>query len=467
MMHAKWLVIAIAISSLLVSCRSAEEKLACDASLANNQSPKTDTLDISINVDGSSSMLGYVSDSSSRYVETLKYLDKTLSLGSLRSDTSINYYRSSNPITRSDFRKAQIPLFYNESNPKFPGISVPIQKFITPPGENDTLLAIITDLDQADGDVTRLLQEIKRTYLNRTQKSYAVGIWAIKSEFAGTVFIQKPGKLETFSFPNPESADQTRPFYVIFLGRYQDINRYFENLATSNQNLLDESELVIFSPNNIVKNISLLDKNIDQKPPEEKAVLQEWVLKYKNVAKVRAQDRNSQLWELTGTDSQKVEIKDSVDLAFLDHTLPITVNSITPKPDIQLFDKFSKKFQESDKFMKDDSALKSALKLSQWNIDNIDESSERQKLSFVSTIQPDKFPEPGIYLFSYDVVALKLQEQEWWSEWNWKASRDNNQDGSKTHGLLDFLSGLKDITTDLMAENPPVIGRFCYAIQKN
>lgn len=467
MMQAKWLVIATAFSSLLVSCRSAEERFTCATPSQNNQSPQTDTLDISINVDGSSSMLGYVSDSSSRYVETLKYLDKTLSLSSLRSDTSINYYRSSNPITRSDFRKAQLPLFYNESNPKFPGISVPLQKFITPPGENDTLLAIVTDLDQADGDVTRLLQEIKRTYLNRNQQGYTVGIWAIKSEFAGDVFVQKQQQIERFSFPNPESADEQRPFYVIFFGRYQDINRYFKKLATNNQNLLDESELVIFSPTNIVKDISLLDKNIEQKPPEEKAFLQDWVLKYKNVVKVRAQEKNSQLWELTGTNSTKVEIKDSVDLALLDHTLPLKIDSITPKPNIRLFDKFSKKFQKSDEYMTDDSALKSALKLSQWNMDNIDESSDLQQLSFVSTIQPDKFPEPGIYLFTYDVVASKLQEQEWWSEWSWKAGRDVNQDGSKTHNLLNFLSGLKTLTTDLMAENPPVIGRFCYAIQKN
>ncbi|NJL51585.1 MAG: hypothetical protein HC930_04075 [Hydrococcus sp. SU_1_0] len=176
-------------------------------------------------------MLGYVSNPSSRYVETLKLLDETLSLGGLRSNTSINYYRSATQVTRSDFRKAQVSTFYDNSSSKFPDISVPIQDFITPPGEKDTLLAIVTDLDQAEGDVTILLQKIQQTYLNKDQKGYAVGIWGIKSEFVGDVFIQKQQNIERFSFPNQESLDNNRPFYVIFIGLYQDINRYFQDLV--------------------------------------------------------------------------------------------------------------------------------------------------------------------------------------------------------------------------------------------
>lgn len=466
MIRAKWLVIAIT-TSLLVSCRPAEKKFTCAPPSENNQSPQSDILNITINVDGSRSMLGYVSDSGSRYVQTLKYLDNTLSLSNLRPDTSINYYRSSNPITRSDFRKAQLPSFYDGSNSKFRDISVPIQEFITPPGENDTLLAIVTDLDQAAGDVTILLQKIKQTYLNKNQQGYAVGIWAIKSEFSGDVFVQKQDIIERFSFPNAQSADETRPFYVILFGRYQDINRYFENITTNNQNLLDESQLAIFSPNNLVKNISYLDKNIEGRPPEKQAISQEWSLKYNKLVKIQAQDKNSQLWEIPSIQTEKVDIQDSVNLALLNYTLPIETNSITLKPNIRVFDKYSKQFQNSDEFMKDDSSLQSALKIGQWNIDNIKQENDRGQLSFSSTIQPDKLPEPGIYLFTFDVVALNLQEQEWWNEWSWQANRDSNLDGSKTNNLSNFLSGLKTITTNLMEENPPVIGRFCYAIQKN
>ena len=460
----KWIFIAIT-TSLLVSCNAVEEKFICVAPSENNQSPQSDTLNISINVDGSRSMLGYVNDSNSRYVQALNILDRTLSISDLRSNTSIKYYRSSNPITRSDFRKAQRPLFYEGNNSQFPNISVPIQEFITPPGEKDTLLAIVTDLDQADGDVTILLQKIKATYLNIDKKGYAIGIWAIKSQFKGEVFVQKPNIIERFPFPNQESSDTNRPFYVIFVGLYQDISRYFENLANNN-NLLNESELVIFSPSNIVINISYLDKDIDKELSEAQASSQEWRLKYKNV-KIQAQDKNSQLWEIPSGQTERVNIEDSVDLALLDYRLPVEIDSITVKSYIEVFDKFSKKFAKSDEFMEDDSSLKSAMKLGQWSINNNDITNTQEQLSFVSTIQPDKFPEPGIYLYKFDVVAKNFQEQEWWDDWSWKAGRDRSLDGSKTHNLLNFLRGLKSITTSLMKENPPVIGRFCYAIKKN
>ena len=467
MIRAKWLVVAFATSLVLASCRPAEHTFTCEAPLVNNQSPQSDTINIAIKVDGSRSMLGYVNNPNSLYVQTLKYLDNTLSLSDLRPNTSINYYRSSNSISRSDFRKAQLPLFYNESSSKFPNISVPIQEFITPPGENDTLLAIVTDLDQAAGDVNILLRKIKQTYLNKEQQGYAIGIWAIKSEFAGDVFVQKQQNIERFPFPNPQSADETRPFYVLFIGRYQDINRYFETLATNNQNLLNESQLAIFSPSNIVKKTSYLDKIVEEKPPEEQASLQEWNLKYKKAIKVQAQDKNSQLWEITSVQTEVVNIQDSVDLALLNYTLPIKTNSITLRPNIRVFDKYSKQFKPSNEFIKDDSSLKSAIKIGQWNIDNTEQTNGQEQLSFVNTIQLDKFPEPGIYLFTFDVVPLELQEQEWWNEWSWQANRDNNLDGSKTHNLSNFLGGLKTITNNLMKEAPPIIGRFCYAIQKN
>ncbi|MDJ0716931.1 MAG: hypothetical protein QNJ54_22395 [Prochloraceae cyanobacterium] len=465
MIRVKWLVIVSLTSLVLASCSifkgPVKESFTCALPLVNNQS---DTLNIEIKVDGSSSMLGYVSDRSSRYVQTLKYLDRTLSIGGLRSNTSEpKYYRSSKSITRSDFKKAQQPSFYDGSNSKFPNISVPIQEFITPPGETDTLLAIVTDLDQAEGDVTILLKKIKETYLNKDQQGYAVGIWAIKSEFRGTVYVQKQsGRIQRFYFPNQQSTDRNRPFYVIFIGLYQDINRFFENLSNNNQNLLNESELAIFSPNNVVKEISYLDKDIESGPQKKQARSKEWSLKYKNLVKVQAQDEKSQLWEIYSRQTETFDIQNRVNLALFNYTLPIETSSITLKPNIRVFNKYSKKFQESD-----DSSLKSAIKIGQWNIDNTEQTNGQGKLGFTSTIQPDKLPEPGIYLFTFDIVAKKLQEPEWWNEWSWTANRDSNLDGSKTHNLSEFLRGLKTITTNLMEKNPPIIGRFCYAIQKN
>jgi hypothetical protein len=122
-------------------------------------------------------MLGYVSDAGSLYVQTLKLLDETLSLV---SKTPVQYYRSGNALTRSDFRKAQLPAFYNGTD--FPDVSAPIQNLIVEPGTKNSLQVIVTDLDQASGDVTLLTRKIQETYLNSKHPEYAVAIWAIQSE---------------------------------------------------------------------------------------------------------------------------------------------------------------------------------------------------------------------------------------------------------------------------------------------
>ncbi|MEC4819151.1 MAG: hypothetical protein SAK29_38640 [Scytonema sp. PMC 1069.18] len=72
----------------------------------------------------------------------------------------------------------------------------------------------------------------------------------------------------------------------------------------------------------------------------------------------------------------------------------------------------------------------------------------------------------GVYLFTVNAVANKLQEQQWWEEWN--STQENITDGSKTYNLERFLQQLRNLTSDLMREkSQPIVGRFCYAIQRN
>lgn len=468
MLHAKWLVIAIATSLMLNSCDGKVEVLfSCKPPTQSQSAAQSDSLDIIVDVDGSASMLGYVSNPDSRYVQTLKLLDETLSIdgGGLRSKTSTNYYRSGNSVIRGEFRKAQLPVFYNDTDPKFPNIAVPIQEFITSPGQKDTLLVIVTDLDQAEGDITILNQKIQQTYLNKNKPGYAVGIWAIKSEFRGTVYVQEQQKIPQFPFPNEQSAEKVRPFYVIFIGRYSDIVSYFNTLKTQGGSLIEGSQLAIFSPHNIVQEPSYLDKNLEGNPPEEQALAQDWNLA-NNLVKVQAKDQNSQLWQIHSNQKGEVRIQDSVNLMPLNDTLNLDINSIDTIKNIQVFDKFSQQFKKSKELLPDDSSLQNVINIGQWSSPESKEN-EGQKLSFVTTIQPDKFPESGIYIFTIDVEVKNLQEQNWWKDWSWTAERDQKNDGSKTHNLLNFLRGLKTMTTNVMAENPPNIGRFCYVLQKD
>ncbi|MDZ7957868.1 MAG: hypothetical protein RMY34_08160 [Aulosira sp. DedQUE10] len=135
--------------------------------------------------------------------------------------------------------------------------------------------------------------------------------------------------------------------------------------------------------------------------------------------------------------------------------------SINLKVEVEKFDQFDKKFKSIDA-----SDINSAIQLQNWQV-------KENKLNFSALFEPKKFPEPGIYKLKFDVFTHKLQAPRWWKEWDWQA-RSNDQNGSKTHNLEEFLIGLKNRTEMLQTgkltnseDNSWLMGRFCYGIQKN
>lgn len=458
MIKVRWLALAIAISLLLDSCNIPKKDFTCDPpTSANSQVSQSDTINLAIHVDGSGSMLGYVANDTSRYVQTLELLDRTIALGISSSKSTIEYYRTgkgSKKITRSDFRKAQKPEFYDGSNPQFPDVASGLATAITPSQKGEQLFVMVSDLDQDGGDVTNLNQKIKETYLNRQKKGYAVGIVAIRSEFKGTVYIADKTR-QDFSYDTEgKKNEDLRPFYVMFLGPYLDIANYFEKLKREGGQVLEGSQFLIFSPNNIVSEISYLSS---PQPPLPQDLKQPSSLNDGQVAVEVNDEKKNQLLEIEKDSSQELPINYKVAFTSLSHTLPIDASSIESTFKIKVFDISDKNFKE-----KNNQSLKSFLKISDWQIDN-----NNKTLSFVTKISPSQVPEPGVYWFTVDVTAKNLQEPAWWKEWDFDPKRDKTDDGSKTNNLVKFLRGLKTITTELMQDDPPMIGHFCYAIQKN
>ena len=97
-----------------------------------------------------------------------------------------------------------------------------------------------------------------------------------------------------------------------------------------------------------------------------------------------------------------------------------------------------------------------ALQLNDWKTD-------KNNISFATKINANDL-DPGVYLFTVDVLPQNLKDWEWWQKWN---SSESSFDGAKTNNLLPFFQGLKSITTELMTANKSSVGRFCYAIKKN
>ncbi len=238
--------------------------LHCELERDKQQAELTNPLTINLNIDGSGSMLGYVNEENSSYIQALKLLDSTLALSSRRSPSTVKYYRSGDyqhqakELTRSEFRKAEKADFYNGTNPILPAVSSDLGSLITKPKNSDRLTVIVTDLEQNDGDVNLIANKIKENYFNSKDKNYAVGIWAVKSEFNGTVYSASDANKKYNYNTKGKTSKQYRPFYILFLGDYKDIANYFDKLEKEQGNLSDSTKFLIFSPHNLVADISYL-----------------------------------------------------------------------------------------------------------------------------------------------------------------------------------------------------------------
>ncbi|NEP58808.1 MAG: hypothetical protein F6K31_17605 [Symploca sp. SIO2G7] len=461
--RAKWLLVAIATMFLVVACTPFSVKLECNYPSVDSPAAKSEPLTIEIYVDGTPSMRGYVATSGkSRYSQTLELLDSIFTLaGSLRSESQIKYYRlgtTSVEMTRNDYRKAQETEFYGGSNPKFPELPVSqIETAITPIDEEDKLTVIITDLYQKDTDITKVNQAIKEHYLNPAQKDQglAVGMLAVRSEFQGEIFTENNDKDQVNYDTAGKPLDQYHPFYVILIGYYSDINYYLEQIESQGGDLNDSSQLLIFSPHHPVGEISTL-KKISAELPTDRDIERPFSI---NNGKVMPDTKNQpiDLLKLHQNEEEEIKIPYDVPLTPLAYSLPIAPDALKTNIKVQHFDSSTKSFQEPPNV----DQLATAMTIDNWKVTNND------KLSFNLNLQPTELQPPGVYFLEIEAIAGDLQEPDWWQEWN--ATSEDISDGSKTYNLLKFLQQLKALKMESMTdkENKPVIGHFCYAIQRN
>lgn len=425
--------------------------LHCELEQNKQQADLTNPLAVDFHIDGSGSMLGYINEENSSYIQALKLLDSTLSLSSRHSQPAVKYYRSGDyqhqakELTRSEFRKASKAEFYDGKTSMFPAVSSDLSSLITKPKNRDRLTVIVTDLEQNDGDVNLIANKIKENYFNNQDNNYAVGIWAIKSEFNGIVYSASDANKKFNYNTAGKTSKQYRPFYILFLGNYQDIANYFDKLEKEQGNLGDRSKLLIFSPHNLVTDVSYLNS-----PLSLSSDLAAPNLLHNGNVSVEKNNQPIELLEIKNKNADALEVEYQLTLNQINHTLSADPNDLKIAIDASAFDKFNKQ-----QFKQDPDAAK-ALNFKDWQIND-------NQLEFVTTINPKNFTESNVYYFKVDVTAKDLQKPDWWSEWN----LNSGSDGSKTSNLYGFMNSLKNITLNSMNESTSTIGRLCYAIQKD
>jgi hypothetical protein len=339
-----------------------------------------------------------------------------------------------------------------------------VEVAISEPTSPNQLTVIVTDLYQRDEDIVKVTKPIQQYYLNsdRYDQGYAVGILAIRSEFEGLIY-QEDGSNKNFPYSTQrKSPDRFRPFYVILLGRHDNITRYVEQMTTNGKDILTAnastpvSHVTLFSPGRLLSEPSSLSANVVT--AELQDGLQEPASLNDGKVVIETSDQPIKLLEIVDAKRENLSVNYQVPLKVTEYTLGINPNSIQTNIDVQAFDPAEKKF-----IAVQDESLKKALTVSLGSV-----KSDASSMHVKARIQPQSLQNPGVYFFKVDAIAQELQaDQPWWQEWS--STNQTSTDGSKTYNLLGFLRQLRTLTGDGVA-NPQArrfVGRFCYAIQKN
>jgi hypothetical protein len=407
-------------------CKFGEDKNTASASASKSK--------ITLIVDGSASMVGYAKDLKSRYVKTLRLLDRV-------TENDAEYARIDNghkSIARNEFTKSFNTSFYTGQSSKladaFPDLNA---------AKEDRLLAIITDLQPDDGDIERVSKRIRQDYLNKA--GYAVAIWGIRSEFEGKVY--PPNNAPAYDYAS-KSDDNGRPFYILLVGRYEAIADLAKTLRDPNTDkdglLKNNSYLTIFTADRAIASPSYL--NISQEDNLPQGIKSPSSLSQDRFS-VENGDQPIQFLE--------VDENSNPDRQSLKYAIEYRTNPDTAIP-TQLEPRYraSKYNEEREKPAFVDKNI-SLADLSSSSIDN-------NKLNVEMKLDPAKI-DRGLYYLTVDLNARSIQVPTAWKEWD----DSGKKDGSKTQGLSDFLNSLSINTASVMKEKPSAVARLCYGIQRN
>lgn len=455
------ILVAVATSIFLVSCGVPiiNDPGPCKLPGAENQLQKTEPLDLDILIVGSGSMLGFVNaGGNSRYAKTLNLLESLFELGvPTRAEINKKYYRAgqslegeiNQELSKNIYRQAQSRDFYIGKTSQFTAeFTSQLADAIYPPEKNDKLSVIITDLQQSQDAVTVLNAKIEKAYLKKD--GYAVAVIGMRGEYKGTVYFDSPIYRDfIYDTSTVDNLEEMRPFYLILMGPYSDVSFYVEEFQNKGGQIARESEIVIFYPGNPVSQVSHF-QSLPRELPQ--GVNRPFSLQNKQVSLEVSSPPYELLEILPWNQDSEITLPYQTDYQPLEYLLPI--HNLRTRITAYKFDEVEENFIE-------DLSLRRALEVKDWYPNN--------DLEFTTVIKQNNLNEPGIYVFTVDAEVSNLEQLSWWQEWDWESSKTSNQDGSKTDQLLTFMNNLKRTTEQLMAQSPqpPIIGRFCFAIQKN
>ena len=483
----------IAISCLVfTSCKTLPQaSLKCKPPVVTsaNQLPdeQSNIDELHILIDSTRSMEGFVaSDNVSRYQYTLdNILGATTNV--VMKQPNVKYYAfgtDKQEINGGDYVPALSSTFYRRG-----GILKDTQlneKILSPINKNQ-LSIVITDLyltnnnSRVNSNINSVTERLAQEYL---QKGYSVGILGIRSEFHGKIF-DIGRNLATREWKSDDNNPETfRPFYLIFLGTYDNIASYFEEMLnqSGDTDFIQENKFIIFT-SNLFDEVAAFD--FSQKKSELPIGLKPVANLGNDKGTVTISDLSSTASFVFKNDIQASD--DDTTIAYKvsyfprTFTVPIEFSSresFSPLFEVNVFEEngrendgnssttFQNKLKpESSEFQ----LIKNSMGFDKWSVTN---SQSDKELSFSLSLDTSNFPK-GMYQANISLFPsnFKSLEDLGWNDWSFseidfnKNPQDpsNFKDGNKTLNLMLFLNTLHSITT----ANVLPAANLCFAIQKD
>ena len=407
--------------------------------------------------DATLSMQGFVVPDATAYTRICPYLESIVKIG--WENEKVNFFRFGEKvesIDRSIYLQAGYKTFYEKEHIYRETFIEKVIDYEKKLGEDGTvngntskdapegvisekatensLVVIVTDLFQAEGDINRLVNKLKREYINKEQyikNEIDVGLFGLRSQFKGTVYDTGIGQAPMPYESDPKDPETFRPFYLLVLGKHADIARYFDRIK---ENGFPEAQTVIFS-RYLVNPLLSFDG-------------EEEIIKTDNLNRRIINPKHSQTARL-----KQYEI--------VDNSKPAAISvkmEYKPLPHAMFF--YSDIFETSIiAKCKDDE--ETTIRRAEACLEvkpTLSKNNDSNELNIEFSLNSQSLPRKTVYLYEVTLSPNMdtFQAPEWCSDWDMGDERN----GAKTLNLVNFVRDLSLVTAQM---HRPQIAKFhCY-----
>ncbi len=430
----------------------------CNVAIASSPtSIPSKQIQAQIYVDGTPSINGFVAVSGSRYIRTLRTLSTAIT--EKWQNARIKFYRfgdnNRNLLPSGDFQQAQTSAFYPKDTASESGYAFFENSQITDvinntdKANNDSLTLIVTDLTENKQNMLNVLEALKQKYINT---DFAVGILALRSEFKGLVYDvglnNESFSWDTNSLQQKNDSKFYRPFYIIILGKYANVNYFYERLEASDKEIIKDSKFIIFDKKVIASPLVLNLK--ESKPSEEETISS---INYGGVS-IEPSDQvkdKIQLLRLKPIDKDYKFTYKINGQAALANTVAVFGRDVRYEIEANRFDSSTKKFTPDD-------AAKDFIKLREVTFSN-------QETEFEVKFNTSKSAD-GTYELKASAFLDKLSPLSWMQDWS--ADEKNWKDGSKTFNASQLFKGLQELVITANSDRPAsdkLMAKLCFVAE--